>query len=145
MLEDQAMQREVSILQQVIDEVEDYLKLLKGIYDFNSLSHLLRRPDFKFTFDGMHGVAGPYAKRIFVKACPLHPSQNICREPCRQVACSMDGFQISCQSSSACFSFPGITHHACMAAGLLLQAAVPYHRHLLSERKSLLRSVLNTH
>ena len=44
------------------------MRLLRGIYDFNSLSHLLRRPDFKFTFDGMHGVAGPYAKRIFVKA-----------------------------------------------------------------------------
>ena len=52
----------------MIDEVEDYLRLLRGIYDFNSLSHLLRRPDFKFTFDAMHGVAGPYAKRIFVKA-----------------------------------------------------------------------------
>ncbi|CAK0784856.1 Phosphoglucomutase-1 [Coccomyxa viridis] len=52
---------------EVIDEVEDYLRLLRGIYDFNSLSHLLRRPDFKFTFDAMHGVAGPYAKRIFVK------------------------------------------------------------------------------
>lgn len=48
--------------------MEDYLRLLRGIYDFNSLSHLLRRPDFKFTFDAMHGVAGPYAKRIFVKA-----------------------------------------------------------------------------
>ena len=46
------------------------MRLLRGIYDFNSLSHLLRRPDFKFTFDGMHGVAGPYAKRILVKARP---------------------------------------------------------------------------
>lgn len=54
---------------QVIDEVEDYLKLLKSIYDFNALSHLLRRPDFKFVFDGMHGVAGSYAKRIFVQVC----------------------------------------------------------------------------
>ena len=23
------------------------------------------RPDFKMCFDGMHGAAGPYAKRIF--------------------------------------------------------------------------------
>ncbi|EIE27230.1 putative Phosphoglucomutase, cytoplasmic 2 [Coccomyxa subellipsoidea C-169] len=52
---------------EVIDEVEDYLKLLRKIYDFNALSALLRRPDFKFAFDGMHGVAGPYAKRIFVQ------------------------------------------------------------------------------
>ena len=57
--------------------MEDYLKLLRGIYDFNSLSHLLRRPDFKFTFDGMHGVAGPYAKRILVKARQLSPT--LCR------------------------------------------------------------------
>lgn len=64
---------------QVIDEVEDYLTLLKGIYDFNALSHLLRRPDFKFTFDGMHGVAGPYAKRIFVQARPCPP-------PCKSIA-----------------------------------------------------------
>ena len=47
--------------------MEDYLKLLRKIYDFNALSALLRRPDFKFAFDGMHGVAGPYAKRIFVQ------------------------------------------------------------------------------
>lgn len=52
---------------QVIDEVEDYLRLLKGIYDFRALSALLRRPDFKFVFDGMHGVAGPYAQRIFMQ------------------------------------------------------------------------------
>jgi len=82
MLEDHVMQREVLVLRQVIDEVEDYLKLLKGIYDFNSLSHLLRRPDFKFTFDGMHGVAGPYAKRIFVKACrPFTLRKSFAKSP----------------------------------------------------------------
>ena len=55
------------VLLKVIDEVEDYLKTLKKIYDFSALSALLRRPDFKFVFDGMHGVAGPYATRIFVQ------------------------------------------------------------------------------
>jgi phosphoglucomutase len=53
---------------QVIDPVEDYLKLLHRIYDFGALRRLLARKDFCFTFDGMHGVAGPYAQRIFVKA-----------------------------------------------------------------------------
>jgi len=48
--------------------VEDYLKLLHRIYDFGALRRLLARKDFRFTFDGMHGVAGPYAQRIFVKA-----------------------------------------------------------------------------
>ena len=33
---------------------------------------LLGRPDFKFVFDGLHGVAGPYAKRIFVQVQNSH-------------------------------------------------------------------------
>ena len=52
---------------QVIDPVEDYVKLMKRIYDFGGLRTLLKRPDFKFCFDAMHGVAGPYARRIFVQ------------------------------------------------------------------------------
>eukprot|EP00884_Botryococcus_braunii_P020827 jgi/Botrbrau1/7428/Bobra.0083s0001.1 len=52
---------------EVIDPVEDYLKLMKTIYDFQGLQRLLKRPDFSFVFDGMHGVAGPYARRIFVQ------------------------------------------------------------------------------
>ena len=51
---------------QVIDPVEDYVKLLKTIYDFPALARLLARPDFSFVIDGMHGVAGPYARRVFV-------------------------------------------------------------------------------
>lgn len=53
--------------EQVIDPAEDYLKLVKSIYDFPALQRLLQRPDFSFLFDGMHGVAGPYAQRIFVQ------------------------------------------------------------------------------
>ena len=52
---------------QVIDPVEDYLKLLRTIFDFDALKALLRKPDFTFTFDAMHGVSGPYARRIFVQ------------------------------------------------------------------------------
>jgi hypothetical protein len=34
----------------------------------------LARPDFHFTFDGLHGVSGPYAKRIFGQVwSPLVP------------------------------------------------------------------------
>ena len=55
---------------QVIDPVEDYLKILKTIYDFGAITQLLKRPDFKMTFDGLHGVAGPYAKRIFIEVSP---------------------------------------------------------------------------
>ena len=31
-----------------------------------ALKALLARPDFSFLFDGMHGVAGPYARAVFV-------------------------------------------------------------------------------
>lgn len=54
----------------MIDPVEDYLKLLRTIFDFDALKALLHKPDFTFTFDAMHGVSGPYAKRIFVQVCP---------------------------------------------------------------------------
>jgi phosphoglucomutase len=50
---------------EVIDPIEDYLKLVKQIFDFGAIKALLHRPDFKFTFDGLNGVSGPYAKRIF--------------------------------------------------------------------------------
>ena len=60
---------------QVIDPVTDYLKLLRSIFDFSALKALFARPDFKFVFDGLHGVAGPYAKRIFVEASLLDRSQ----------------------------------------------------------------------
>lgn len=59
-------------LVEVIDPVEDYLRLLKDIFNFRALRSFLARPDFKFTFDAMHGVAGPYAKRIFVQVFQAH-------------------------------------------------------------------------
>ena len=60
---------------QVIDSVEDYLKLMRTIFDFDALKALLHKPDFTFTFDAMHGVSGPYARRIFVQVghtCTIH-------------------------------------------------------------------------
>ena len=53
---------------QVIEPVEDYLHLMKEIFNFRELRRLLGRPDFTATFDAMHGVSGPYAKRIFLEA-----------------------------------------------------------------------------
>ena len=61
---------------QVFDPVEDYLKLLRTIFDFDALKALLRKPDFTFTFDGMHGVSGPYARRIFVEVAHFPCSQS---------------------------------------------------------------------
>lgn len=38
---------------------------MKELFDFDQIKALIARSDFTMCFDGMHGVAGPYAKRIF--------------------------------------------------------------------------------
>lgn len=45
---------------------QEYVALLKTVFDFPRLKSLLARPDFSFVFDGMHGVAGAYASRVLV-------------------------------------------------------------------------------
>ncbi|EMS45857.1 Phosphoglucomutase, cytoplasmic [Triticum urartu] len=50
----------------VFDSATDYIKLMKTIFDFESIKKLLASPKFSFCFDGLHGVAGAYAKRMFV-------------------------------------------------------------------------------
>jgi len=50
---------------EVIDPTEDYVALMASLFDFDALRSLLRRPDMSLVFDGMHGVAGPYARAIF--------------------------------------------------------------------------------
>ncbi|KAF8778487.1 Phosphoglucomutase-1 like protein [Argiope bruennichi] len=50
---------------EIIDSVDDYLELMKEIFDFPALkSHI--SSGFKVLINCMHGVTGPYAKRIFV-------------------------------------------------------------------------------
>lgn len=52
---------------EVFDSTEDYIKLMKTIFDFQAIKDLLARPNFNFCFDGLHGVAGAYAKGLFVQ------------------------------------------------------------------------------
>ncbi|OXA51339.1 phosphoglucomutase-1 isoform X2 [Folsomia candida] len=47
----------------VIDSVEDYVQLMKEIFDFNLLRDFLS--SFPVVINAMHGVTGPYVKRIF--------------------------------------------------------------------------------
>eukprot|EP00927_Polykrikos_kofoidii_P052106 TRINITY_DN45880_c0_g1_i1.p1 TRINITY_DN45880_c0_g1~~TRINITY_DN45880_c0_g1_i1.p1 ORF type:complete len:587 (+),score=83.96 TRINITY_DN45880_c0_g1_i1:75-1835(+) len=49
---------------EVIDCVEDHLDVLKQCFDFQQLKALIAREDFTFCYDCMHGVQGPYARRI---------------------------------------------------------------------------------
>ncbi|KAG1662282.1 hypothetical protein FOA52_002171 [Chlamydomonas sp. UWO 241] len=52
---------------EVIDSTEDYLAVLKGVFDFGVLKALVATPGFSMVFDAMHAVTGPYAKRILVE------------------------------------------------------------------------------
>ncbi|KAK4261758.1 hypothetical protein QN277_004714 [Acacia crassicarpa] len=52
---------------EVFYSASDYVKLMKSIFDFESIRKLLSSPKFTFCYDALHGVAGAYAKRIFVE------------------------------------------------------------------------------
>ncbi|XP_024519277.1 phosphoglucomutase, cytoplasmic 2 isoform X1 [Selaginella moellendorffii] len=52
---------------EVFDSADDYVKLMKSIFDLSAIKELLARPDFSFCFDGLHGVAGAYATKLFVQ------------------------------------------------------------------------------
>ena len=78
---------------EIIDPFADYIEMMKGIFDFAKLKELLTS-DFRFVFDAMNGVTGPYGKKIFeeilgapagsvINAVPLedfgglHPDPNL--------------------------------------------------------------------
>ncbi|XP_020586088.1 phosphoglucomutase, cytoplasmic [Phalaenopsis equestris] len=52
---------------EVFDSASDYVQLMKSIFDFSSIQKLLASPNFSFCYDALHGVAGAYAKRIFLE------------------------------------------------------------------------------
>lgn len=52
---------------EVFDSADTYVKLMKSIFDFEAIKKLLSCPKFSFCFDGLHGVAGAYANRMFVE------------------------------------------------------------------------------
>ena len=49
----------------VVDNSAQYVELMQSLFDFREIRNLINRKDFKMCFDGMHGVAGPYARKIF--------------------------------------------------------------------------------
>ncbi|KAJ3398796.1 phosphoglucosamine mutase [Chytriomyces confervae] len=62
---------------QVVDSVEDYVVLMKEIYDFSSIKNFFaQNPNFTVLMDSMHGVTGPYAKAILVNELGL-PEKSV--------------------------------------------------------------------
>ncbi|KAF5286188.1 hypothetical protein FQA39_LY16358 [Lamprigera yunnana] len=56
---------------EVVDPVDDYVQLMKSIFDFKKLSNLITgsetRAPFNVLIDSMNGVTGVYVKRIFLE------------------------------------------------------------------------------
>lgn len=55
-----------SVIIDIISATDVHVNLLKEIFDFNSISALIKRSDFSMCYDCMHGVQGPYAHKVFV-------------------------------------------------------------------------------
>lgn len=58
--------------------------MLKDIFDFDLIKSFLQsNPNFKILFDGLHGVTGPYGKRIFETelGLPSSSTQNCVSSP----------------------------------------------------------------
>lgn len=53
-----------STLIEIIDPVADYVEYMGQIFDFDAIRNLFKK-DFRFTFDAMNAVTGPYAKHLF--------------------------------------------------------------------------------
>ena len=61
---------------EVVDSVDDYLELMKQIFDFESIRQYLAGDD-RILIDCMNGVMGPYAKRIFVDELGAPPDSVV--------------------------------------------------------------------
>jgi phosphoglucomutase len=65
---------------EIVDPVADYAALMERIFDFNAI-HDLFRSGFRFRFDSMHAVTGPYAVEIFERRFGAPPGTALNAEP----------------------------------------------------------------
>ena len=60
-------QRLGDMVVEVIDPVQDYAELMESLFDFPAIRELLAAGRFRFRFDAMHAITGPYANDILVR------------------------------------------------------------------------------
>ncbi|MFT5658583.1 MAG: phosphoglucomutase [Gammaproteobacteria bacterium] len=65
----------------IIDSVHDYAELMESIFDFQSIHDLLSKGQFRFYFDAMNAITGPYAQEILVKRLGANPDSQLRGEP----------------------------------------------------------------
>jgi phosphoglucomutase len=112
-----------SVVVEVFDCTEDHISVLKQCFDFDAIKGLFKRPDFSFCYDSLHGVQGPYARKVFVETlgapesallncvpkedfgghdCPSHghadPNLANARELCDRMGVAKDGQPITGQA-----------------------------------------------
>ena len=66
---------------EVIDSADDYVELLKTVFDFEMLKSFVANPGFSCVFDAMNAVTGPYAKAVLVNELGLTADSVMRGEP----------------------------------------------------------------
>ncbi|KAJ3106132.1 Phosphoglucomutase-2 [Phlyctochytrium planicorne] len=62
---------------EIVSSVDDYVIMMKEIYDFAAIrAFFASHPNFKVLIDSMHGVTGPYSRRIFIDELGL-PEESV--------------------------------------------------------------------
>eukprot|EP00960_Hanusia_phi_P062895 765295-Hanusia_phi.AAC.2 len=114
-------QRSVTI--EVFDSTEDHVAVLQRCFDFQAIRRLIARSDFSLCYDALHGVQGPYARRVLCDllgapasclmncdpkedfggpSCPSHghadPNLANARELCERMGVSVDGSPVTGQT-----------------------------------------------
>jgi phosphoglucomutase len=65
---------------EIVDPVADYAALMERIFDFDRLRELFRG-GFRFRFDAMHAITGPYAREIFERRLGAAPGTAVNADP----------------------------------------------------------------
>ncbi|MEO7387787.1 MAG: alpha-D-glucose phosphate-specific phosphoglucomutase [Gammaproteobacteria bacterium] len=68
------------VVVEVVDPVTDYAALMESLFDFDRMADWLR-DGHRIRFDGMHGITGPYARRILVDRLGAPPDCLLHAEP----------------------------------------------------------------